>query len=198
MKCVKKGWFSDLGFTALHWIIVIAICAVSSYTFPQICVMIFLREAMTGLPLGTIFMLNHFLEDTLSSNHGLVPLLHILKTTKNVESPNEYVNAFITGFTGGLNLQIEHHLFPQCPLDKLPRLARVTKSAVERQGLEYRSTSFFGGLVDIWSQLEVIENITKQRIIKNVGQDQKNIGESLPLKCGDSNDGKYDIYESCQ
>ncbi len=152
---------------------------------------------MTGIPLGTIFMFNHFLEDVLSSgDHGMTPLLHVLKTTKNVESPNKYVNTFIVGFTGGLSLQIEHHLFPQCPLDKLPQLAQITKSVVKQKGLEYRSTSFFEGLTDIWHQLELIENVTKQRIAKNTEEGQKSLGESQPLKSRDASEGTYDMHKT--
>ena len=164
IKCIKKGWWSDIGFTLFHWLFLLLIFTSSSYTFSQIYSIIFLREAITGLTLGTVFMFGHFLEEVLpSANHGLDPTLHVLKTTNNIESKNRYVNAFIIGFTGGLSLQIEHHLFPQCPVNKLSQLADITKTAVHRQGLEYHSVSAIEGLTDIWYRLGEIEDIVRER-----------------------------------
>jgi len=164
IKCIKQGWWYDISFTLLHWAFLLLIFTFSSYSFGQIYLILSLREAITGLTLGTIFMFGHFLEEVLpSSDHGLDPTLHVLKTTNNMESLNAYVNTFIVGFTGGLSLQIEHHLFPQCPVDKLSQLADITKTAVHRQGLDYHSTSFLGGLQDIWYRLEQIEDVALER-----------------------------------
>jgi len=73
--------------------------------------MLILREGITGLTLGTVFMYGHFLEEVLPSpDHGLEHVLHILKTTQNIEHLNWYLNTFIVVFTRGLSLQTEHHL----------------------------------------------------------------------------------------
>jgi len=89
-------------------------------------------------------------------------MYHVLKTTRNVVSPNRYLNTVLVIYTAGVSLQIEHHLFPQCPIDKLPELAAITRNAVERRGLEYRFYSFVGCFIEILSRLETLEDYARR------------------------------------
>ena len=49
--------------------------------------------------------------------------VHQLHTTSDFARHNK----FITWYVGGLNFQIEHHLFPKVPTIKLPQLAERIK-----------------------------------------------------------------------
>lgn len=40
-------------------------------------------------------------------------------------------------FTGGLNLQIEHHLFPAISFCHYPAIAAIVRDECEKRGLEY-------------------------------------------------------------
>jgi len=162
MKCFKKGWWSDIGLTILHWVLVVVILARSTYSAQQICVMLLIKEGFSGWLLASVFLPSHYLEEILGHDHGLNPTLHVLKTTRNVVSPNRYLNNVLVIYSGGLNLQIEHHMFPQCPIDKLPQLAAITRNAVERRGLEYRSSSFVGSFIEILFRLETLEDYARR------------------------------------
>ena len=46
-------------------------------------------------------------------------------------------------FHGGLQFQIEHHLFPRMPRHNLRKASKLVKPACERVGLIYHSPTFF-------------------------------------------------------
>lgn len=42
-------------------------------------------------------------------------------------------------FTGGLNLQIEHHLFPAISFMHYPAISKIVRSECEKRGINYTS-----------------------------------------------------------
>lgn len=61
-----------------------------------------------------------------------------IRSTRNMS-----LDTFSTWFTGGLNYQIEHHLFPRMPRHNLPYVAKTVQTVCERNGLKYE-------IMDIW------------------------------------------------
>jgi len=59
--------------------------------------------------------------------------LHQLKTTANFATKNK----FITWWVGGLNYQIEHHLFPKISHVHYPTISRIIKQVCEEMGVPY-------------------------------------------------------------
>ena len=64
----------------------------------------------------------------------------------------------IDWFTGGLNYQIEHHMFPTLPRHSFPRARPLVQSLCKKHGIEYHSTSFWEGVSEI---LERLKGVTK-------------------------------------
>jgi linoleoyl-CoA desaturase len=101
----------------------------------------FLFFALTaGFTLGIVFQLAHAVEDT----HFPVPdgqsgnlddewAIHQIKTTANFATKNKIV----TWFVGGLNFQIEHHLFPKISHVHYPQISEIVKKTCEDHGVEY-------------------------------------------------------------
>ncbi|XP_006109168.2 fatty acid desaturase 3-like isoform X4 [Myotis lucifugus] len=69
-----------------------------------------------------------------------------LAATCNVES-----SPFIDWFSGHLNFQIEHHLFPTMPRHNYHRIAPLVKALCAKHGLTYEVKPFLTALVDIVS-----------------------------------------------
>jgi linoleoyl-CoA desaturase len=69
--------------------------------------------------------------------------LHQLETTRNLEMPR-----FVSYFFIGLDYQVEHHLFPKIPHQKLPRAAAITRAWCERNGIPYHSVPYLYALAD--------------------------------------------------
>jgi len=61
-----------------------------------------------------------------------------LRTTKN--SPPHFL---MDWFAGGLNYQIEHHLFPTLPRHNLFKVSHLVKEFCEKNKLPYQSCGFF-------------------------------------------------------
>ncbi|XP_012309824.1 fatty acid desaturase 3 isoform X2 [Aotus nancymaae] len=72
-----------------------------------------------------------------------------LVATCNVEP-----SPFIDWFSGHLDFQIEHHLFPRMPRHNYSRVAPLVKSLCAKHGLSYEVKPFLTALVDIVRSLK--------------------------------------------
>lgn len=60
-----------------------------------------------------------------------------------VEASNDFVvSKPVSVLCGGLDLQIEHHLFPKLPPERLREVAPAVRAACERWGVRYRTDSW--------------------------------------------------------
>jgi linoleoyl-CoA desaturase len=95
---------------------------------------------VAGLVLSIVFQLAHTVE------HTAFPMpdeatgkmedewaVHQLKTTANFATRNKVVSWLV----GGLNFQIEHHLFPKISHVHYPALSKIIKKACEEYGISY-------------------------------------------------------------
>ena len=94
-----------------------------------------------GLTLAIVFQLAHVVEETtfeFAPTDEVTRIenewaIHQVKTTSNF-SPN---SAVISWLVGGLNYQIEHHLFPRVSHVHYPALSKIVKEKCEAYGLPY-------------------------------------------------------------
>jgi len=54
---------------------------------------------------------------------------------------------FVTWFTGGLNYQVEHHLFPNICHVHYPKIAPIVRQTAEEYGIPYQAHPTFGAAV---------------------------------------------------
>jgi fatty acid desaturase len=60
-----------------------------------------------------------------------------------VEAANDYeVSWPVSVLCGGLDLQIEHHLFPQLPPQRLREIAPAVRDICEKYGVEYKTDTW--------------------------------------------------------
>lgn len=102
----------------------------------------FLTVHLTGgLILGVVFQLAHVVEGTdypLPDATGTMEytwLLHEMVTTANF-APN---NKLVGWYVGGLNYQIEHHLFPKICSIHYPAISRIVRETAEEHDVPYNS-----------------------------------------------------------
>lgn len=102
---------------------------------------IFMHVTM-GLTLALVFQLAHVVEHTEFESVNLEPKLienewavHQIKTTANF-APNNY---FVNWFVGGLNYQVEHHLFPRISHVHYPAISGIVQQTCEKFKLPYNS-----------------------------------------------------------
>lgn len=98
-----------------------------------------------GVILGVVFQLAHVVEQTqhpVPDNLGKMPngwLVHEMLTTANFCVGNR----LITWYVGGLNHQIEHHLFPKTCSVHYAKIAPIVKEVAEKHGLPYYNNQKF-------------------------------------------------------
>jgi linoleoyl-CoA desaturase len=101
----------------------------------------FLLNAVMGLILSLVFQLAHVVENTEFEHIPLDATKHIetawaehqMKTTANFAMGNKVVSWFV----GGLNYQIEHHLFPRVSHVHYPEISKIVMQKAKEFNLPY-------------------------------------------------------------
>ena len=97
---------------------------------------------VTGVVLSYVFQLAHAVEGPEFDSVGIEDKLietewavHQIKTTANF-SPD---NKIISWYVGGLNFQVEHHLFPRISHIHYPALSKIVREHCQKFNLPYHS-----------------------------------------------------------
>jgi len=166
----RKGYYDELGVMLLHWYVVGCYFNLTgmwgdvSY-WRQWFVLYSVGYSFQGVYLGFFFGLNHYAEARMEGNNTSWPRWQTT-TAVNWGIPNKDKNGKVTTLqhcqgwfwavaSGFLNLQVEHHFFPQMPpfayVFAQPEVERFCKG----HDMPYRNLSFlgacgkmFGGLRD--------------------------------------------------
>jgi linoleoyl-CoA desaturase len=110
---------------------------------------IVVAHLVAGITLGIVFQLAHVVEATAHPEpdvEGAMPqswVVHELATTANFAPGNRLLSWYV----GGLNFQVEHHLFPKVCSVHYPRLAPIVRDLAARHGLPYHSNPTFRSAV---------------------------------------------------
>ncbi|SIT93681.1 fatty acid desaturase family protein [Pontibacter indicus] len=104
-----------------------------------------LMHFVTGIILSTVFQLAHTVEGTshpLPSETGVIEndwAIHQLSTTANFSRKSRLLSWYV----GGLNFQIEHHLFPRISHVHYPAIAEIVKQTASEFNLTYIESKTF-------------------------------------------------------
>jgi len=102
-----------------------------------------LTEAMRDVYTAATIYCGHIGEDVASFPEGTRPRSKGERYAMQVSTANNFeVPWAISVLCGGLDLQIEHHLFPQLPTNRLREVAPQVRKVCEAHGVEYRSASW--------------------------------------------------------
>ncbi len=96
---------------------------------------------LVGVCLALIFAPAHIGLPLLATQNS--DWVHQLETTRNLEMPK-----LVSYFFIGLDYQVEHHLFPKIPHQKLPLASQITAAWCARHGIPHLSVPYMFALVD--------------------------------------------------
>jgi fatty acid desaturase len=105
-------------------------------------VFLLVHQAVFGVYLGCTFAPNHKGMPTLTGAADLDFLRKQVLTSRNVRG-----GRFVDVALGGLNYQIEHHLFPNMPTPNLRRAQPIVRGYCEELGIPYEQT----GLIESYA-----------------------------------------------
>lgn len=106
------------------------------------------HQAVAGLYLGLVFAPNHKGMEIVDAESLLDPVRAQVLTSRNVEG-----HPVTDWFYGGLNYQIEHHLFPSMARIQLGKAAPIVRAFCEERGIAYHETSVIDSYVEILRSL---------------------------------------------
>ncbi|MET8830895.1 acyl-CoA desaturase [Streptomyces sp. NPDC004610] len=101
----------------------------------QALAFIAVHQGLFGLYLGSVFAPNHKGMPMIEEGTRLDFLRRQVLTSRNVRG-----GAVIDAYMGGLNYQIEHHLFPSMPTPALGRAQLITERYCAELGIPYHQT----------------------------------------------------------
>lgn len=100
----------------------------------------FAMHFVKGFTLAMVFQLAHVVEDTHFVDATVEAqkineewAVHQVRTTANFATHNKIINWFV----GGLNFQIEHHLFPRVSHVHYPAISRLIEESCNEFGIRY-------------------------------------------------------------
>ena len=103
---------------------------------------VYLGFAMiTSLIMATIFQLAHCVEEATFTSAEQAFATRPVWAFHEVESTVDFCsrNPVLTWVLGGLNFQIEHHLFPFLPHTHYPKVAEIVRRNCTKHGIRYSS-----------------------------------------------------------
>src|SRR5439155_5589101 len=124
-KAMFVGWAIVAPLLVYPWWIVLA-----GYT----------SSAMLGsLVIATTFQLAHCVEEADFTSPAELAASRRLWAVHEVETTVDFCprNRVLTWLLGGLNFQIEHHLFPRVPHTHYPRIAEIVRRQAADHGVRY-------------------------------------------------------------
>ena len=140
---VKKMTITDhfvfWGFKAVH-LFIFVLLPVYMVGFESWLISFLIFTLVAGFVLSIVFQLAHTVEHTAfpvaNVNTGKMEdewAIHQIKTTANFATRNKLVSWLV----GGLNFQIEHHLFPKISHVHYPAISKIIKKTCEDYGIHY-------------------------------------------------------------
>ncbi|TDO22870.1 fatty acid desaturase family protein [Pedobacter duraquae] len=165
-------YFRLFFYKSIYYFLFIALpLIVMPITFWQFFIGFMAMQLAQGLVLGLVFQLAHVVEGTefpLPDAQGSIDeawAAHQMKTTANFACESKLA-AF---FCGGLNRQIEHHLFPKICHIHYPAIGKIVRQTALEFELPYIESSTFTGALS-----------SHYRMLKKLGKEAYRLQETHP------------------
>jgi fatty acid desaturase len=151
LKAVREKAFR--GYRLEGTLIVVHLVAYFAAVFlimsPGVAVLFILcHQALFGLYLGLVFAPNHKGMPIQREDEDWDWMTRQIRTSRNIRS------SYLTDFLyGGLNYQIEHHLYPTMPRRNLRHVRPIVRAYCEKHGITYYETGAWRSYVEIFQHL---------------------------------------------
>jgi len=125
----------------------------------QAILFVLVNHGLAGLYLGSIFATNHKGMPLFDERMDFLQIQVL--TARNVKS-----NRLINLWMGGLNYQIEHHLFPTMPRNNLPKAREIVRAYCAKYGMSYYyETGFFRSYKEIFEHLHEVGAVLRKPVV---------------------------------
>ena len=106
--------------------------------------------------MGNAFAVNHIGMPLVEKGSRIGFLERQILTSRNIK-PNWFTDMMM----GGLNYQVEHHLFPSMARPQLKRARELTRAFSAEKGIKYTEVSFSTGYASVIRYLNTVGKSTR-------------------------------------
>ncbi|ORX46270.1 delta-6-desaturase [Hesseltinella vesiculosa] len=139
-----------------HWVLYTSwtLLFISSWT--NMLMFFVVSQATTGYALALVFAMNHSGMPVLTQEQAeKMEFFEIQCVTARDVSMGPLGDWFF----GGLNYQIEHHVFPDMPRHNLPKVKPQIKALCKKYDILYHDTSCLRGTLEVLQALDVVQKL---------------------------------------
>ncbi len=149
---------------AIHFVLYFGLLV---YFLPlwQAVLFVLIHQGLHGLYLASVFAPNHKGMPVLDKDSRLSFLRRQVLTARNVKA-----HPFTDFWYGGLNYQIEHHLFPKIPRNKLGEAQTIVKAFCHARSIPYYETGLLQSYRELLQYLHQVSAPLREEIRRSGSQ----------------------------
>lgn len=150
ISSLRAGWRArpvDAVLLAVHVVVYVGVVALVLPLW-QAVAFVAVHQGLFGVYMACAFAPNHKGMPVLAAGERVDFLRRQVLTSRNVTG-----GRWIDTALGGLNLQIEHHLFPSMPSPALRAAAPLVREYCRNRGVEYREATLVGSYAEVLRHL---------------------------------------------
>ncbi len=143
-----QALFRIIAFKVIYYLVtIVAVIVLTDFPWWHVLLGFLLMQMICGMILALVFQSAHVLEDTefyvpdASNSVENNWAIHQMRTTANFANSNR----LLTWLIGGLNYQIEHHLFPTICHVHYPEISKIVRATADEFGIPYLEHRTFAG-----------------------------------------------------
>lgn len=146
----EKYWLLEVVMLTIHHVLYIGMLFYCLSPW-QAVVFMAIHQALFGVFLGSAFAPNHKGMPILEQGSRIDFLRRQVLTSRNVRG-----GLFNDFWYGGLNYQVEHHLFPSMPRNNLKKAQKIVKVYCQEHAIPYYETSIIQSFREILHYLQQV------------------------------------------
>jgi fatty acid desaturase len=131
----------------MHWL---GLLIVPGFVFgwPRAILAFVTMSCLSSLMTASVFIPNHIGMRRVAGGQKLSYLEQQITTSRNIDNPRA-----LDFYYGGLNSQIEHHLFPRVPHHRYRAMRPFVRAFCKEHGLSYQQTGLYRALASVGNHL---------------------------------------------
>ena len=124
-------------------------------------------EVFGGWGKAAPFVLGHSGMAVYPAGHDVSHIRLQVEGSRDVVGTNVVSQFLVNWFMGGLNFQVEHHMFPHMPRHNLHKIAGRTREICRQHNIQFTETTFIDGYRTVFQSLrELADEVKRDRRIK--------------------------------
>ncbi|CAO3591754.1 unnamed protein product [Absidia cylindrospora] len=154
----------EAGCLVVHWSLFLAATVMWIDGLRNRLLFFFLSQALTGYMLAMVFAMNHNGMPVITQYEAETMEFYEIQV---ITSRNVNMGWLGTWFMGGLNYQIEHHVYPTLPRHSLAKVQPMVEAICRKHHINYHTTSFIQGTLESLNALDIAQKVSRKLVKKS-------------------------------